>query len=52
MHSFIPSQCLETVIVPIIKIPTGDKPISGNYRPIAIALEVSKLFEHHILFKL
>ena len=52
VHSFIPSQCLETVIVPIIKSPTGDISNSGNYRPIAIASVVSKLFEHLILFQL
>ena len=52
VHSFIPSQCLETVIVPIIKSPTGDISNSGNYRPIAIVTVVSKLFEHLILFKL
>ena len=52
MHSFVPSQCLETVIVPIIKSPTGDISNSGNYRPIAIASVVSKLFEHLILFQL
>ena len=52
VHSFIPSQCLETVIVPIIKSPTGDISNSGNYRPIAIASVVSTLFEHLILLKL
>ena len=52
VHSFILSQCLETVIVPIIKSPIGDISNSGNYRPIAIASVVSKLFEHLILFQL
>ena len=52
VHSFIPSQCLETVIVPIIKSPTGDISNSGNYMPIAIVSVVFKLFEHLILLKL
>ena len=52
MHSFIPSQCLETVIVPIIKSPTGDISNSENYMPIAIVSVVFKLFEHLILLKL
>ena len=34
VHSFIPSQCLKTVILPI-KSPTGDISNSGNYRSIA-----------------
>ena len=52
VHSFIPSQCLETVTVSIIKSPTGDISNSGNYRPIAIASVVFNLFEHLIVLKL
>ena len=44
MHSFIPSQCLETVVVSIIKSPTGDVSNSGNYSSIAIASVVSLAF--------
>ena len=50
VHSFIPLQCLETVVVPIIKSPTGD--ISNFENFIAIVSVVSKLFEHIILLKL
>ena len=52
VHSFIPSQCLETVIVPINKSSNDDISSSGNYSLIAIASVVFKVFEHLILLKL
>ena len=52
VHFFIPSQCLESVVGPIIDSPTGDTSYSGNCRPVAIASVVTKLCEHVILLEL
>ena len=49
MHGFIPSNCLETVINPILKNRNGNVQDTSNYRPIALATVISKLFEHVIL---
>ena len=49
-HGFIPEDCLITDIVPILKCKNKDATNVVNYRPIAVATTISKLFEHFILF--
>ena len=49
MHGFIPSNCLETVINPILKNRNGNVEDTSQYRPMALATVISKLFEHVIL---
>ena len=53
VHGFLPSDLTDTALVPIVKENTGDI-ISdkGNYRPIALASVVSKVFEMALLVKL
>ena len=48
-HSYIPESFMPVTIVPIVKNTSGDITSSNNYRPIAIATSVSKLFEISIL---
>ena len=49
-HGFIPEDCLITDIVLILKCKHKDATNLGNYRSIAVATTISKLFEHSILF--
>ena len=49
IHGFLPKPCLETIIVPIIKNPNNNIQDVSNYRPIAVATVISKLFELFIL---
>ena len=42
---------IETTMVPIIKNKCGDHSDSNNYRPIALATLMSKVFESVVLFK-
>ena len=44
-HGYIPSNCLDTVIIPTLKNIND----ANNFCPIAIATILSKLFEHIIL---
>ena len=52
VHGFLPSDLTDTVLVPIVKDKTGDISDKGNYRPIALASVVSKVFEMSLLVKL
>ena len=42
---------IETITVPIVKNKCGNLSDSNNYRPIALATIISKLFESAILLK-
>ena len=48
LRGYIPKPCINTVIVPILKNKNGNHQDCDNYRPIAIATVVSKLFEQVI----
>ena len=49
IHGDIPPACLDTVLTPIIKSRNGDVTSKNNYRLVAIATVLSKLFERFIL---
>ena len=49
-HGFILEDCLITDIFPILKCKNKGATNVGNFRPIAVATTISKLFEHFILF--
>ena len=51
VHGYLPASMIETTIVPIIKNKCGDLSDSNNYRPIALATIMSKVFESVLLFK-
>ena len=48
-HGYIPNVCLITTVVPISKNKNGNMSDTSNYRPVAVATVMSKLFEHYIL---
>ena len=51
-HGYLPPKLIETTIVPIIKNNCGKYiSSSNNYRPIALATIISKLFESTLLMK-
>ena len=52
VHGFLPSDLTDTVLVPIVKDKTADISDKGNYRPIALASVISKVFEMALLVKL
>ena len=45
----MPQACIETILVPIYKNNKSNIHDKNNYRPIALATVISKLFEHFIL---
>ena len=51
-HGYLPPAMIETTIVrPIVKNKSGNLSDSSNYRPIALATIVSKMFKSVLLFK-
>ncbi len=51
-HSYIPMSLLESVIIPLVKNKCGNLSDINNYRPIAIANVISKIFESVLLTRL
>ena len=49
IHGYIPSDAMDTIIVPIIKDKKGDCTDKDNYRPVAITCVISKILELVIL---
>ena len=50
-HGYIPQSLIETTIAPIIKNKAGDFSSGNNYRPIALANVISKVFESLIFLR-
>ena len=50
-HGYLPPAMIKTTIVPIVKTKCGNISESNNYRPIALATIISKLFESVLLLK-
>ena len=50
-HGYMPADMMESTIVPIIRNKCGNLADSNNYRPIAIATILSKLFKSIVLYK-
>ena len=50
-HGYMPLDMIKTTIVPVIKNKCSNLADSNNYRPIAIAPIVSKLYESTVLYK-
>ena len=52
VHGFLPNPLTDTVLVPIVKDKTKNISDKGNYRPIALASVMSKVFEMSLRVKL
>ena len=52
VHSFLPSQMTDVILVPLLKSKMKDPGNSTNYRPIALATTSSKIFENILLNRL
>ncbi|KAJ8706421.1 hypothetical protein PYW08_011047 [Mythimna loreyi] len=44
-HSYLPSEMLRAVVVPIVKNKTGDIPDQADYRPISSATVIAKVLD-------
>ena len=49
IHSHLPSECMFTLIIPILKDKKCDVTSKDNYRPIALTSIISKVLEIVIL---
>ena len=48
-HGYLPRAMINTILVPVVKSKSGDLLDRNNYRPIALASVVSKVFELMLL---
>ena len=48
-HGFLPSSFMDTTIIPLVKNRCADLSDINNYRPVAIANVLSKVFENILL---
>ena len=48
-HSYLLAEFMKTAIVPIIKCKAGNSSDRNNYRPIALVIACSKIFEFCLL---
>lgn len=44
-HSYLPKDLMKTIVVPIVKNPTGDLSDKLNYRPISLATVMAKVLD-------
>ena len=51
-HGVVPDNCLASVIIPLVKDKNKNLQDVNNYRPIAVASTISKLFECFILHQI
>ena len=52
LHGHLPDSLMKTVIIPLVKNRAGNLSDTNNYRPVALATAMSKLFEHVLLNKI
>ncbi len=52
IHGFLPESMLSVLLVPVIKDKTGRISSIENYRPIALASVISKVFEWVLMDRL
>lgn len=51
-HSYMPTDLMRTIVIPVVKNKTGDMSDKNNYRPISMATIVAKVFDSVLNTKL
>ncbi|KAG7306355.1 hypothetical protein JYU34_008979 [Plutella xylostella] len=51
-HSYLPSEMMKTIVVPILKNKTGDASDLSNYRPISLATVIAKVLDSMLDWRL
>jgi hypothetical protein len=47
-HTYLPPDLMKTVIIPLVKNPTGDLADKRNYRPISLATVIAKVLDRFL----